>query len=218
MIGEIGDTDAGWGPADFVRNHTVVLWGDATLPLGFTLSAIVRLQSGTPWTPEQSGDLNGDGERFNDRPFIFAPENLPVSVSSSASNPDSIVAANRARYADFLAAYPCIGDHVGTIIPRNTCRQPWFNRVDVSIRKRFDTMGQQSALLYIDLFNVLNAVNKDWGQYRAVTAANRNLFAPQAYEGGTIKYTVNNTFGDRNALGTNLILQFSAQVGLRYYF
>lgn len=218
VIGDIGDTDAAWGPADFARNHTVVVWGDAELPGGFTVSAIVRMQSGTPWSPEQSGDLNGDGERFNDRLFVYAPENLPVFVSSSASNPDSIVAANRSRYADHLAKFSCIGDHVGKIIPRNTCRQPWFNRVDVSVRKQIQTLSGQSAMIYLDLFNVLNAVNKSWGEYRAVTAAARNLLAPQAYQNGEIKYTVPTTFGDRTALGTNLVLQFSAQVGLRYYF
>lgn len=217
-IGAVGDEDGGWGPADFVRNHTIVVWGDAKLPFGFTASAIVRFQSGTPWTPEQGGDLNGDGERFNDRLYIFSPDKLPVSVSSSATNPDSIITANRARYADYLDKYPCIGDFVGRIIPRGTCRQPWFNRVDVSIRKRIDTRGQQAALLYIDLFNVLNGINKSWGEYRAVTAASRNLLSPQSYSNGQILYTVPTTFGDRAALGTNLVLQFSAQLGLRYYF
>jgi len=217
-IGDVGDENAAWGPSDFVRNHTVVVWGDAQLPYGFTMSAIVRLQSGTSWSPEQSGDLNGDGERFNDRLFVFSPENLPVSVSSSASNPDSIITANRARYAGYLEEYSCIGDFVGRIIPRNTCRQPWFNRVDISIRKRIETRGQQSALLYVDLFNVLNGINKDWGRYEAVTSSARNLLAPQSYENGQIKYTVPTTFGNRTALGTNLVLQFSAQLGLRYYF
>jgi hypothetical protein len=218
VIGESGDESAGWGPSDFVRNHVIILWGDAQLPLGFQVSAIVRMQSGTPWTPEQAGDLNGDGERFNDRLYIFAPDELPVFVASNATNPDSVVAAQRARYAGFLSEHSCVGEHVGKIIPRNTCRQPWFNRFDLSIRKRFDTIGQQGALLYIDLFNVLNAINSDWGQYHAVTAANRNLLAPQGYEDGKIEYTVPTTFGSRQALGSNLVLQASAQIGLRYFF
>lgn len=218
VIGAAGDDRAAWGPADFVRNHTVVLWGDAQLPMDFQVSAIVRLQSGTPWSPEQSGDLNGDGERFNDRLYVYRPGDLPVSVPSSESNPDSVIAAERARYAGYLSEHSCVGDHVGRIIPRNTCRQPWFNRLDVSIRKRFETFNRQSALLYVDLFNVLNAINSDWGQYRAVSAANRNLLAPQSYQNGSIQYTVPTTFGNRQALGTNLILQFSAQIGLRYSF
>ena len=218
FIGEAGDEDAAWGPADFVRNHTVVLWGDVELPYGFQVSTIFRLQSGTPWSPEQSGDLNGDGERFNDRPYIFSPENLPVFVPSTATNPDSVIAANRSRYADYLSQNECIGEHVGRIIPRNTCRQPWFNRVDVSVRKRFDTFGGQGAILYVDLFNVLNGLNSDWGQYRAVSAANRNLLTPQEYDNGEILYTVPTTFGSKAALGANLLLQFSAQVGMRYYF
>lgn len=221
FIGEPGDERAAWGPADFVRNHTVVLSGSKTLPWGFQMSSIWRIQSGTPWGPEQGGDLNGDGERFNDRPFIFRPENLPVSTgTATGSTADSIVAANRARYADFLANNECIGNYVGQIIPRNTCRQPWFNRLDVSLRKRIETTRGQSLQLYVDMFNVLNGLKSTWGQYHAISAANRDLLLPQQYDpaSGNILYTVPTNFGDTRALGANLLLQFSTQLGLRYSF
>ncbi|HEX6059350.1 MAG TPA: TonB-dependent receptor [Gemmatimonadaceae bacterium] len=219
--GGVGDEDAGWGASDFVRNHTFVVSGFAELPWDVRVSAVWRLQSGTPWGPEQSGDINGDGISFNDRPFIFAPEDLPISPGSGTPAEQlENVAQQRARYASYLADNECIGDYVGQIIPRNTCRQPWFNRLDVSLRKRFETVSSQSAELSIDLFNVLNGLNSDWGQYEAVTTQRRNLLAPQSYDPASeqILYTVPSGFGNKTTLGTNLLLQFSAQVGLRYYF
>jgi hypothetical protein len=220
VIGAIGDESAGWGPSNFNRDHTIVLSGTFRLPFGVRMSPKWSIRSGTPWGPEVNGDLNADGVSFNDRPYIFRPEELPVFVATSVANRDSVIAIARARYSDFLAKNDCVGDYVGQIIPRNTCRQPWFNQLDMTFRKRFATAGDQAAEVNIDLFNVLNGLNKDWGRNVSVTAARRNLLLAQQYDAasGKIQYTVPATFGDRTQVGSNLLLQFSAQIGVRYYF
>jgi outer membrane receptor for ferrienterochelin and colicin len=220
VIGGIGDESRGWGPSNFNREHTIVLSGTFRLPFGIRVSPKWSIRSGTPWGPEVSGDINADGVSFNDRPYIFRPEELPVFVASSATNPDSIVAAARSRYSDFLGEHDCVGDYVGQIIPRNTCRQPWFNQLDMTVRKRFDMAGDQAAELHIDLFNVLNGLNSDWGRNVSVTAARRNILLAQDYDAanGQVRYTVPATFASRTQVGSNLLLQFSAQIGLRYYF
>ncbi|HJU67228.1 MAG TPA: TonB-dependent receptor [Gemmatimonadaceae bacterium] len=220
VIGGIGDEATGWGPSNFNREHSIVLSGTFRLPFGIRVSPKWSIRSGTPWGPEVSGDINADGVNFNDRPYIFRPEELPVFVAASATNPDSVVASARARYADFLGEHDCVGDYVGQIIPRNTCRQPWFNQLDMTIRKRFETAGDQAAEVHIDLFNVLNGLNSDWGRNVSVTAARRNLLLAQDYDAanGRIRYTVPARFADRTQVGSNLLLQFSAQIGVRYYF
>lgn len=224
VIGSPGDESAGWGPSNFVRNHTFVFSGFATIPLGIKLTGIFRAQSGSPWGPEVSGDINADGVRFNDRPFVFAPEDLPISVSPTATNPDSVIAANRENYAGYLSANSCVGDHVGQIIPRNTCRQPWFNRLDLSLRREFPAVSGRHLELSVDFFNVLNGLNSEWGRYESVQAANRNLLVAQGYDPATnqVLYTVPNPgasgFGATRTTGSNLLLQFSMQLGLRYRF
>ncbi len=222
-IGGVGDTDKGWGPSEFVRNHTVIVSGFTTLPFGFRLSGIWRLQSGTPWGPEQGGDLNGDGLSFNDRPFIFAPEVFPVNIPTSitgAAEQAAYVAAQRDIYRGYLDANECISEHIGSIIPRNTCRQPWFNRLDLSLRNRIPTRSGQYAELTLDFFNVLNGLNKNWGRYESVSTSRRNLMVPVSYDANneTIRYNLTDFFGDRRPLGANLLLQFSMQVGVRYVF
>ena len=220
VIGAIGDESTGWGPSNFLREHAIVLSGTFRLPFDIRISPKWSIRSGTPWGPEVGGDINADGERFNDRPYVFRPEELPVFVPASVANRDSVIARERARYADHLGEFDCVGDYVGQIIPRNTCRQPWFNQLDLTVRKRFGLAGDQAAELHIDLFNVLNGLNSDWGRNVSVTAARRNLLIPQAYDAtsGEIQYTVPTNFGDRTQVGSNLLLQFSAQLGIRYYF
>lgn len=213
---EIGGVDGqAWGPSSFVRNHTFVFAGVTRLPLGVRASFFWRLNSGAPWGPENSGDLNGDGVNFNDRPFIFAPENLPLATA------DPVVAAEqRARYAEYLENFSCVGDYVGQIIPRNTCRQPWFNRLDVRLSREVETVPGQRLSVELDLFNVLNGLNSDWGRYVSVSAARRNLINPVRFnqETGQIEYTVPTNFGNETTIGSNLLLQFQAQVGVRYRF
>ncbi|HJR68085.1 MAG TPA: TonB-dependent receptor [Gemmatimonadaceae bacterium] len=222
VIGGIGDESTGWGPSNFNREHTIVLSGTFRLPFGLRVSPKWSIRSGTPWGPEVSGDINADGVSFNDRPYIFRPEELPVFVPSTASPEEalSLVATARARYSDFLEKHDCVGDYVGQIIPRNTCRQPWFNQLDMTVRKRFETAGDQAAEVHIDLFNVLNGLNGDWGRNVSVTAARRNLLLAQDYDASNsqVRYTVPNTFASRTQVGSNLLLQFSAQIGVRYYF
>ncbi|MGH7581724.1 MAG: TonB-dependent receptor [Gemmatimonadales bacterium] len=214
-IGKAGDVARAWGPSNTARAHVVVLSGNLNLPWGFRVAMLWRAQSGNHWTPEQSGDLNGDGVSFNDRPFIFAPEDLPLA----ATDP-TVVQQTRDRYASYLDAYPCVKKYEGQIIPRNTCTLPWFNRLDMQIAKAFPTGGGQRLELQVDLFNVLNGLNSSWGRYMGVFGASTDLLTPSSYDATTnrILYNVPSTFGSLGVTGTNLLFQFQAQLAARYVF
>jgi outer membrane receptor for ferrienterochelin and colicin len=215
-LGGIGDEDKAWGPSSHVRNHTFVASIRTELPFGFQASAIWRSQSGRPWGPEQNGDLNADGRQFSDRPFIFAPEDLPLATTDPVAAEEQ-----RARYAGYLTENSCVGDYVGQIVPRNTCRQPWFHKVDLRLRRVIETVGNQRAELEIDLFNVLNGLNSDWGRYHTVSGFDRNIYLVEGYDrtNNRILYSVpeNISFGTPSQF-SGLLMQFQAQVGVRYRF
>jgi hypothetical protein len=235
-VGGFGAEDRAWGPSDFARRHTFVFSGFTELPFRIQLAAMWRLQSGRPFTPEVSGDINGDGVSFNDRPFVFAPENLPLSATLPAED----VAEVRAAYAQTLADNSCIGDYVGQIIPRNTCSTPWRNQLDMRFTRAFPTVSGQRAELQVDLFNVLNGIGRlncdkqkfaeaisdgddlpdwcGWGRFTSVTSSRRNLLLISGFSNNQIIYSPNSTFGQESVVGSNLQLQFQAQIALRYYF
>lgn len=214
-LGGFGDTEGSWGPSDFTRDHTFILSANAPLPFGLEVGAFWRLQSGRPWTPEARGDLNGDGVLYNDRPFIFAPEDLPLDPDFSPEEATEI----REAYASILEKNECVGDYVGQIIPRNTCRFPWYNRLDMRLTRSFDTFSDQRAALQVDLFNVLNGLNRDWGNFTGVFSSDRNLLLPQGYsEGSGTFYDVPASFARERVIGDNLQLQFQARIGVKYYF
>jgi hypothetical protein len=225
-IGGVGDYDKGWGVSSFSREHTFIFSGFADLPWDVQLGAIWRSQSGRPWSVLGDDDLNGDGVSFNDRPFIFAPADLPVTDE-----------ADREVYADILERFSCIGDYQGQILERNTCRFPWTHSLDMRVSKSFNTFNQQRFELQIDAFNVLNGIGRvlcdeaaddfdptsgvcGWGRWTGVFGSDTDLITPASYDRNSkrILYDVNSTFGTEDLLGANLLLQFQVQVGLRYFF
>jgi hypothetical protein len=235
-VGSFGADDRAWGPSDFARRHTFMISGFTDIPFGFNLSAIWRLQSGRPWTPEVSGDINGDGVSFNDRPFVYAAADLPLSPTLTAER----AAELRLDYTEMLNDNDCIADYVGQIIPRNTCETPWRNQLDMRLTRVFDTISGQRAELQVDFFNVLNGIGRlncdqdafneairngdelpdwcGWGRFTTITSSRRNLFTISGFNGSQIFYNPNATLGNESVVGSNLQLQFQAQVALRYYF
>ena len=194
-----------WANSAFVRPHTFVLSGEMELPLEIGLSGIFRAYSGSYYTPTVQGDLNGDGNN-NNRPFIGAPEQMAFE------RPE-----DQAAYEQLLSSHACLGDAVGTIIGRNSCRNPAIQELDLSVRRTFSP-GDQEVELVVDLFNVLNFVNSDWGQLRQVAGVNRRLLVARGYdaEQEKIVYRVNDGFGEETFIGPTR--QFQAQLGLRVRF
>ena len=46
---------------------------------------------------------------------------------------------------------------------RNSCRTPWINLLNAAVRQSVQSPGGQLAL-ELQLFNVLNLINSEWGQ------------------------------------------------------
>jgi hypothetical protein len=82
------------------------------------------------------------------------------------------------------------------------------------------TLGSQRAELQVDLFNVLNAINHDWGQYNGIYSADSDLLIAKGFDATNQKvtYDVVNSFYRESPSGSNLNLQFQAQLAVRYFF
>lgn len=205
FLGDPGDDEEGaWGPSDFERRHTFVLSTMWRAPLGFRVSGIFRSQSGTPWTPLVFGDINGDGHTSNDRAFIGSDLRFTNDTE-------------RQQFLDFVGEFECLSEQEGRIAGRNSCRNPWFNSLDLRISKEFRTLRGQSAEFIVDAFNVLNGINEDWGRYMGVFGAARELLQANGFDAATrqVIYRVNDEFGAEAPVGFDPF-QFQLQLGVRY--
>ena len=53
---------------------------------------------------------------------------------------------------------------------RNSCRNPWINRLDARLQKNIKTFNGQMMMLTLDVFNLLNMIDKDWGLVKQTSA------------------------------------------------
>lgn len=172
-------------------------------------------ESGVPFTFGDSsagrGDLNADGTNAND----------PVYVPRDATDPGEIVldgadwAAQAEALERFIRNTPCLARQRGTIVKRNSCRGPWVNMSNASVRQSLQTIRGRDLSLQLEIFNVLNLLNPSWGLFRIPNTALLQHVG-QASDSAEPMFRF-----DAASAGTssrNLESAYQLQVSLRYSF
>jgi len=145
--------------------HRVDFSAVARLPYRVRLSLLYAGASGAPFTYTITGDANADGigggPLVND--IVYVPrDSLDIALANSAD----WGTLNR-----FIESEPCLRRQRGRILARNSCRNAWFGTLNARLTKAIPTVSGQSLELRADVYNVLNLVNRRWGQSR-LTALN----------------------------------------------
>ena len=173
----------------FERRHRVVSYGTLTVPWGRRLSTDFTLFyegiSGNPVTYTANQDLNGDGYNGNDP--IYVPTNamdttqirIGTLTGASTTNAGTFVQDQAAALAfeNFINSQDCLNSQRGSIMKRDSCRGPWQNRMDLSIRQGLNGLcgpGCNNVSIQLDIANVMNVagelmqhidgVARDWGK------------------------------------------------------
>ena len=130
-------------------------------------------------TGAASGDLNADGIRGNDPIYIpsggasmdttqFVNFTGTVGVSSPTNPARNISRAEqRDSLVSFMNQMPCVNSQAGTIMKPRSCRNPWYNLMDVSIRQSLPSIGGHKLTVQAEMFNFMNWLNSTWGQFRS---------------------------------------------------
>lgn len=111
-----------WAPNALDARHVVVLSGGFAASRIGVLTMFARFQSGLPFTPLVSGDVNGDG-RGGDRAFIPNPA---LTTDAALATGIASLLANGSG-----AARDCLEENLGHVPGRNSCRGPWTQSVNV---------------------------------------------------------------------------------------
>jgi len=166
--------DLSLGVSTFEIPHRVVLaasYGAPWTRWKTDLSLYYIGESGTPFTfgdstPMLMGDLNADGTAANDPIYVPRNANDPSEVVFAA--PDS--ATQAAAFEKFIRDTQCLRRQRGTIVARNSCRGPWVNTSNASVRQSLQTIRGHDVSLQLEVFNVLNLLNPSWGLLRLPNA------------------------------------------------
>ncbi len=169
------------------------------------VTAVLRVQSGQPYTPRVGGDINGDGMR-NDRAFIFSP----------TATADAELAAGMQRLLDVVpdAAKDCLRSQMNSVAGRNSCRTPWYTSLDMQLnfRPQLGPIIGRRLQVQVGLVNPLAGIDqlwhgsdhlRGWGQ---PTTVDHTLLYVRGFDPLTnsFKYTVNERFGG-NALARSAL-------------
>jgi hypothetical protein len=127
-------------------------------------------ESGSPFTyvaysrsTTRFGDLNADGSNVNDP--IYVPGNVADPAEIRFDGDSAVVRTQQAAFEHFINESPCLRQQRGRILERNSCREPWSHTTIAAVRHTIP-LGGRALETGIDLFNVVNLLNRGWGQYR----------------------------------------------------
>ena len=216
--------------------HRIILGGTYAAPWAAArteLSFYYVGESGRPFTyiafgTLRHGDLNADGSNINDP--IYVPRNardtleIRFSGVSDSAKADTSAAARadrergqRTAFDAFVERTPCLQRQRGRILERNSCREPWSNTTIASVRQTVP-VSARALELQLDVFNVLNLLNRDWGRWREAAPALLEHVG-QAAESALVSQPVFRFDPSSTGL-TTLALEsaFQLQLALRYRF
>jgi hypothetical protein len=130
--------------------------------------------SGFPYTyvaggTQGRGDLNADGAVGNDP--IYIPRTAFDTAEIRFAGTPAEVNAQQAAFDRFVDGAPCLRNQRGRIMSRNSCRSPWMSLTNLALRLALHSAGDQSLVLELQVFNVLNLLNSRWGRMEVPTGA-----------------------------------------------
>jgi len=113
------------------------------------------------------GDLNADGAVGNDPVYIprSALDTAEIRFGGSASE----VATQQEALERFVDGASCLREQRGRIMTRNSCRAPWMHLTNLAVRQTLPSVREQSWALELQVFNLLNLLNSDWGRLQMPT-------------------------------------------------
>ena len=206
-------------------------------------------RSGRPFSYIFTGDANGDGRTFNDLFYVpAAPGDVlfgTLNATTGAYVPRVTVAGTvytaaqmQEQFFAWMATQDRLSQFRGTYAKENEFRAGWVNTFDMRFTQELPGFFEgHKGQLWVDIQNVGNLLNKDWGHivdygFNANVAVAQlvgicRVSCPAGMTGKYVYgYRSGTEFGNATAIGlptnadgqTNGISQWSVQVGLKYEF
>jgi len=116
-------------------------------------------RSGRPYSMIYYNDINGDGY-MNDSIYVPTSADELILTKGTWDELDK-----------YLNDTPGVNEYRGKILPRYSCRDPFYHEVDLKIAQDIPIPGLKDHRLelFITVQNFLNLFDKDWSVYRYIS-------------------------------------------------
>ena len=202
-------------------NWKHMFFGDYETKVGLVYEG----RSGRPYSYIFVNDANGDGRSGNDLFYVPTGPGDVLFGSLNAAGVFTADAAMEKSFFDWMAANPDVARYAGSAAPANKFRSGWINTFDIRVSQQLPGfMKGHKSEIWLDIQNVGNLLNKDWGNiYDYGFFANSRVASLQGIYDG--KYVYNYTGVDKAAVANQDadgfdagVSQWSLQLGFRYQF
>ncbi len=159
--------------SDYDPGHrfTVTSSYDFKLPRGMSATASVFFsgQSGRPYGlnwGSSGASVNGDAQGFNDLFYLPTATDALVYTNGLYQSLDV-----------FFQLEDCYKKYIGKIMPRNVCRSPWSNTMDVRVAVKLPVQ-RFSAEVTLDILNFINLIDSKGGIFQYANFNDIAVFTP----------------------------------------
>jgi len=207
--------------SDYIQRHKFTLGGTWDVFPWVTWSAFYVGNTGDQYSYVYDGDVNADGyenvaasNRFND--LLYVPRD---AGDITLVDPNDWTALDT-----YIRTEECLNENRGRIIERNACKEPWRHRVDTRFTFNVPTISGHHGEIVLDVFNVLNLLNEDWGRNEGVSFAAIDLLELQGWDVANNRGIFDLDQVNLNADGSaaeplttfDVSSRWQAQIGFRY--
>ena len=158
--------------------HRIIAGGSYRFPSYTDVSFVYSAGSGAPFDfvygrlSGTTGDLNADGQSQNDLMYVPTDATNPNEIlfqnyNSTDPAKKAVADASAAAFEQFISDNECLDSQRGSIMERNSCRNPWTNRIDISVAQSLGKLGGEAfknIQFRVDVINFTNLLNKKWGE------------------------------------------------------
>jgi len=167
-------------------------------------------RSGRPYSFVSGTDVNGDSVDYdNDLFYVPTGRDDPKVRWAVAKQEDAFFA--------YLDKCPELKRYAGRIVPRNSERSSFQYRLDLKFTQEIPLRGRVKAELFLDIMNLANLLNPDWGRVYAVNFPYGLAAANARYDPVANQYVYRFTGAKEQTLQASLSL-WQIQGGARIKF
>ncbi|MCB0576275.1 MAG: TonB-dependent receptor [Saprospiraceae bacterium] len=182
---------------------------------GTTISLFSEYVKGGRYSYTYAGDLNNDGSGLND--LLYIPTDAEIGQMNFTGDAEA-QDLQRQGLRWYIAQDEYLRTHRGQYAEKYGSLSPWYSRWDMRILQDYFLPNKHVVQLSIDILNVGNLLNSDWGvrEYSTYTG----LVQPLAVSvtGSEPTYTFDTTPRTTFFNDFSLASRWQLQLGLRYSF
>ncbi|NQW29267.1 MAG: TonB-dependent receptor [Ignavibacteria bacterium] len=195
-----------------------------------TIGLFYSGSTGQTYSLSYAQDYNGDNA-VGGNDLIYVPRAEDYGTKIVVVQPTGTDLRTPAQvWAQVMAlidANPVLKQYQGQILPRNAVRVPWVNTLDGRLTQRLPGLSNHKIDITLDIQNILNLFNSNWGLQRYVNFQSANLLGLGVVNGkpfddqGRLRMTYSEpvTNGQPGVYVTdNFYSRWRMQLGVRYTF